>query len=850
MNPDIADQVRDESCTACLQHNGAVGICITGRGNARANIMIINKMPDSRGYREELDSYLREVGLDPRKIFFTGATKCRNFDRDASNADIKTCRSYLDDEISLVRPKWILTLGNEALLAATGKSGITKYRGQVFDRDDGSKVVPTISPSAVKRNPGQLQGFLADLHFFAARVDGREYGVPEPTILDVRDRDTLKRAVALLQKTDECSYDVETVGDGEWAPDAKVVSLSVTVVSKRGDISIFFPLYHPESPWRRVWVRLLQRLVPLIARIKKRTAHNGKYDDKWLWKFSGHEIHQTFDTMIAAHLLDENRPKGLKPLGQSILGVAPWGINTRNLLDTPLDEICIYNCKDTYHTLLLKRHFASELQDDLRRRRIFKYILMPASANYTKTEMDGIWVDRERLQTNTKIAEDMLADVENRLSDWIPGNTGAGDAPLTDEELIKLGWPTVGRRGKLADVNFNASKWAKWWLFDYLELPVLERGKEKPNGDPGDPSMREGVLMELKDKHPAVPIMLERVEWQKMTSSFLRPYAELLDENDRIHTTFKVTGTVTGRTSSGKEDQEKITASRGKRRGINLQQVPRNVLTRGVFGAPPPDWFIEFDFSQIELRLAAFIARARTMIRLYQQDADIHLATAARVTGLPESQVTPKIRKEVGKPVNFGFLYGMSWRKFIITAFEKYGVRFDEEEARGFRESYFDLFPELLEWHARQRRFVRKHGYAVSPIGRIRHLPDIYSPDNGVAAEAERQAINSPVQGMGSDMLQLAMNLLAPKIRKRKMPALILGTVHDALNLQAAPECMDELLPLIKDTMENLPLDKLFGVHMDVPIIADCKVGRHWGGATELTSEQVYDWRPEHVKVD
>ena len=241
--------------------------------------------------------------------------------------------------------------------------------------------------------------------------------------------------------------------------------------------------------------------------------------------------------------------------------------------------------------------------------------------------------------------------------------------------------------------------------------------------------MAEGVLQHLAKDHPVVPLMLERVGWQKYNSSFITPHAELYDEDHRIHTNFKLTGTVTGRLSSGKNDADKVTGSRGKIRGVNLQQVPRDPLIRGLFGAPPGWTFVEADYSQIELRIAAFLAREEHMLHLYNIGADIHLTTAARVTGLPESEVTKKIRKEVGKPVNFGFLYGMGYRKFIETAFNNYGAEFSEEEAKAARATYFKLYPQLLPWHAKQRRLANEYGRVQSPIGRIRHLPDIYSPE-------------------------------------------------------------------------------------------------------------------------
>jgi DNA polymerase I-like protein with 3'-5' exonuclease and polymerase domains len=362
---------------------------------------------------------------------------------------------------------------------------------------------------------------------------------------------------------------------------------------------------------------------------------------------------------------------------------------------------------------------------------------------------------------------------------------------------------------------------------------VLARGKPKDDGRPGDPSCAEDILAVLAEQHPAAKLLVDRVPWNKYDTSFFRPWSEQVDADSRIHSTFKPWGTVTGRMSSGKEDAEKVTASKSFK-GVNLQQVPRNKLLRGVFGAQPGYVFIEADYSQVELRIAAFLARELTMLHLYATGQDIHMAMAMRMTGKPASEVTPEERKRA-KAVNFGFLYGMGWRKFIATAWSNYGLVVSEEESRAFRDSFFGQFPLLLPWHAKQRRLAYKYGRVQTPMGRIRHLPDIYSPDEGVRAEAERQAINSPVQAMASDMASLSLVHTARRFRREGLRAYPIAAIHDAVNFEVHRDDAPHVMPIIKQTMENLPLERMFGVVLDVPIVADLKVGTYWGGATELS---------------
>jgi DNA polymerase-1 len=833
----MLEAIRDPACTMCRMSMDAEKICVIGRGRAPAPIMVVGKMPNSKTYQQELEVQLSEVGIDPKQVFFTSAIKCRNFERDPTNKDVKTCRAYLEAEIEQVKPKWILALGNEALLALTGHSGIMKYRAKPIARGRAT-IIPTISPSAVNRNPGQRAGYLADLRLFANEVKGVRSDEYTPDIKYIDTMDKLRKLERLLHKATTLVYDIESVDPGtEFHPDARMVSISFTFVYQSSKTArkklacVALPLYHPESPFRTKWRAVLRFLAPALERVPVHMGHNTKYDARWCRQF-GISMRTDHDSLLMAHTLDENRQKGLKPQAQSRLGVMPWGIDTKSLIDTPLYEVLEYNALDTFYTYHISKIMLKELREKPRQWRIYKKLLMPASEEYVAAERHGVWMDRERLATRTKVAEDMRDELERQLMEWVP-------------EPGSNGWPTQGRKAKPVEINFNASNWLRWWLFDHLEFPVLERGKEKDDGRPGDPSVKEAVIQNLTEAthHPALELLAERSKWQKYCSSFLSTYEEQLDERDRIHTTYKLHGTVTGRTSSGKIDEEKITATKGKRRrGVNLQQVPRDPFIRGLFGAPPGRAFVEADFSQIELRIAAFVARERHMLHLYQTGADIHRATAARTAGKPESEVTKDERKKA-KAVNFGFLYGMSWKKFIETAWQNYGVKYTPAEAEATRVAFFDTYPDLMRWHARQRRLVSEFGRVESPMGRVRHLPDIYSPDRSVKAEAERQAINSPVQAMASDMLLLGMVLTAQQFREQGIDGYVIGTVHDACNFDIAEKDLPRALPLIKRTLEHLPLEEQFDVRLDVPIIADLKVGRHWGDAVELTEDDVMDWK-------
>lgn len=824
----------NHDCTACKLHRGIESVCEPGFGPPRADIMVVSKMPNSQRYQSALEEDLALAGVDLKRVWWATALKCRNFEANASNPDVKACRQYLDAEIAQINPKFILSLGNEALLSTTGHSGITKYRGKAIERN-GVQIFPTISPSAVLARPQNRPGYQADMKFFASLVNGQQAEGVE--IIDAKIIETKRDLAQLMSRLKQSTliyFDIETniVPLQEFDPRARIISLCGTYMFE-GELRGFkLPLFHPESPWRTTWRAVLRHLVPIIARIKIRIAHNGKFDCRWLRKFSGVKLELSFDTMLAVHLLDENVQKSLKAQGQMRLGVAPWGVDTKNLLDMPLHEVLDYNFLDTFYGYLIYLQLRQELIDQPRLLRIFMKLMVPASNDLTASEGVGVWLDIDRLRERTPMAQEKLDAVEAKVREYIPD-------PSIDT------WPT-NKAGKKVAVNLNASIFARWLLFEHLGLPVLARGKEKPDGSPGDPSMAEGVLLLLNDRpdaHPVVQHLLDRVEWQKTMSSFFGPYHELYDENQRVHTSFKLYGTVTGRLSSGKEDASKLSGRTSKLRGVNLQQVPRNPFIRGLFGAAPGRTWIEADFSQVELRVAAFIAKERMMMSLYRQGADIHMVTAMRMTGKSAKYITKEERKKA-KPVNFGFLYGMGWMKFIVTAFNNYGVKFSEYEAKAYRRAYFDLYPDLLTWHDRQRRLVHANGRVQSPIGRIRHLPDINSPEQGVRAEAERQAINSPVQGLASDMALAGMILFNQRLVERDLHerVAVLGLVHDAVNVEADDEVAVEAAQLLVESLEDMDnMRRLFGLEMTVPILADCKMGRHWGDSKEVERETLFD---------
>ena len=802
------DYLADHDCTRCELNETTERVCVMGRGDPKSRLMIIGEAPGGNEERtglvfsgkagQLLDSYLKAADLEERRPYITNVVKCRPPDnRTPNQAEWESCSKYLRREIKAVRPTGVFLLGNVALRAIWGKSGITKHRGVKLAHTKrtealglaGCNLMASIHPAYVLRNPGQSSVLSEDFKRFRRLIDGT-LQVRDVKVKLVTTEHALRRVCAYLAKQPILSYDVEN----RYAPwDGKEWYLICLGISADGETSFVIPLRHPDSPFRKRWRNLLREHVkPILEqRGTKLVAQSGKHDNIQLAGASIFAEH-TFDVMLAAHLLDENRPKNLGFLSQTLLGADVYKgmVETKpeKILNADFRTLLKYNGYDVGYTRQLYEPLRAELLKQPRLTRLFVKLMMPASHTMQQVEYRGMYINQERLTDRITKTQAMI------------------------EEKLEL-MAEYGAK----DLNPNSTQQVGKWLFSSkkkggLGLEPIELTKT------GFPSTREGVLLHYRD-HPAVAALLRyRTLQLKWMSTYLLNWSGRLDARNRIHTFYKLYGTVTGRLSG------------------DMQQVPRDPFIRSVFGAPTGWRFIQADYSQIELRIAAHCSHERRMIRAFLTGEDLHAVTASSLTGLPVStwdkdDISFKLKehRKRAKAVNFGFLYGMYPKKFQLYAFENYDLTVSLAEAEAARARYFKMFPDLLVWHRRVERVVRSRGYVQSPLGRVRHLPDVYSGDSSVSREAVRQAINSPVQGTASDLMLFGMVQLQAILDPTE--CFMVGTLHDGIFFECKEDKVDKWAPIIKETLENLPLKRTFGLDMSVPIISDVESGQHWGEA-------------------
>lgn len=354
--------------------------------------------------------------------------------------------------------------------------------------------------------------------------------------------------------------------------------------------------------------------------------------------------------------------------------------------------------------------------------------------------------------------------------------------------------------------NINSPKQLGEVLFDTLGLAAKGQKRTKT----GERSTKESELEKIKDTHPIIADVLEYREIKKLLGTYIESIPSLLDAHDRLHADFIQTGTTTGRFAS---------------QNPNLQNIPirtdRGRAIRHAFIAPAGFVLAAFDYSQIELRIAAILSGDEKLINIFKSGRDVHAEVAALVFNVSADKVDREMRRRA-KIINFGILYGMG-----VNAL-KAELGSTTAEAHAFLEDYFRTFKTLAEYLERTKGGARKHGYTETLFGRRREFPGLKSPLPYVRAQAERMAINAPIQGTQADIIKLAMVQIEQHLVQSgaKDDAYLLFQVHDELVYELREEKAAVLAADIRRIMETaLPLEQTAGV----PIIAEGRGGKNWG---------------------
>lgn len=478
-----------------------------------------------------------------------------------------------------------------------------------------------------------------------------------------------------------------------------------------------------------------------------------------------------FDTVVAAYLLDSDRSEFDEAyLADTYLQMAlPAARGAEGAGENAPAPAA--------RTAALTLALVAPLRDRMARENaanVFDGIEMPLVPVLAKMERAGMLVDPDRLRNLSEGLATQIAEVERSIRD------------LAGDETFNIGSPM-----QLSHV-----------LFDVMGLPTKGLKKTKR----GYYSTNAKVLSELARDHEIVRLILDWREKSKIKSTYLDTLGPLRRGDGRVHTTYNQTITATGRLSSSDP---------------NLQNIPtRSELGRTVktaFSAGEGSVFLAVDYSQIELRLLAHLSGDEHLVRAFNEGEDFHAETAARVFGVPVSEVTPDLRSRA-KAVNFGIVYGQ----------QAYGLsqslHISMAEARDMIDRYYEAYPGVRTFLDNVVARAKQTGYAETMYGRRRHIPELKAKNPQLRGFGERTAMNHPMQGTAADIIKIAMARVSRRLEEEDFAAHMILQVHDELDFECPVDEVERLTAMVQDVMEHV-------VELRVPLIAEASTGITWADA-------------------
>ncbi len=589
----------------------------------------------------------------------------------------------------------------------------------------------------------------------------------------VETEDELKDLIHLLNQQKEICFDTETTGTD--ANNVEIVGMSFSFEKNKA-------YYIPFSSDQKAAKEKILQLQPLFDNESICwIGQNIKYDLLILKWYGIEPRGSLFDTMLAHYVIEPEGRRSMDLLSAQYLGYEPVSIETLigkkgknqgNMRDVALDKIKEYAAEDADITLQLKHCFAPLLKQK-EVEKVFYEVENPLVRVLTDMEYEGVKIDEAFLNDYSKELDKEAKQCEERVYEQ-------------------------------AGVRFNLAspKQLGEVLFDKLQLdPKAKKTKT------GQYATGEDVLLKLAGEHKIVDDILSFRELTKLKSTYVDALPEMINpRTGRVHTSYAQAVAVTGRLSSNNPNLQNIPIRTARGREIRKAFIPRE---KGRI-------LLSADYSQIELRIVAAISGDPNMCEAFKERKDIHTATAAKVYGVTESEVTKEMRYKA-KSVNFGIIYGQG----AFGLAENLGV--SRKEAQEIINNYKKEFPYIQKYMDDQINFAKENDYVQTLMGRKRWLRDIHSANFTVRGFAERNAINSPIQGTAADMIKMAMISIHREMKKGDWKSKMILQVHDELVFDAVIEEADELQKLIIDCMVSaLPLPN------DVPVEAEVGRGNNW----------------------
>ncbi|MFO8154210.1 DNA polymerase I [Thioalkalivibrio sp.] len=611
-------------------------------------------------------------------------------------------------------------------------------------------------------------------------VGGAVGGVPGAEYHVVRSAEALDALLERLEAAELVAFDTETTSL-EYMQ-ARLVGLSFAVEPGNG---WYLPLAHrgEDAEPQLDMERTLERLRPWLESARHaKLGHHLKYDRNVL---ANHGIRLEGireDTMLESYVLDAGANRhDLDSLAERHLGhrtityedVAGKGAKQIPFAEVPIERATEYAAEDAEVCLRLHAALAPRLAQAEGPRSVYREIEMPLVPVLSDMERTGVRVDTGLLRVQS-------AELLERM-----------------QEVAELAFAEAS-----GAFNLGSPKQIQEILFDRLGLPVLRRTPK------GQPSTAEDVLEQMAAEFPLPRLILEHRGLSKLRSTYTERLPERVDSaTGRVHTSYHQAVAATGRLSSSDPNLQNIPVRTAEGRRIRQAFIPEDGML-----------LLAADYSQIELRIMAHLSGDRGLRAAFEAGEDIHRATAAEVFGAESPQAVTPEQRRAAKAINFGLIYGMS----AFGLARNLGI--DQGHAREYIERYFSRYPGVHEYMEAARRTAREQGYVETLFGRRLYLPEIGSRNAARRAQAERVAINAPMQGTAADIIKRAMLKVSAGLERDRLPARMIMQVHDELVLEVTRDAVAEVRSAVIADMAG-------AANLSVDLVVDVGVGENWDAA-------------------
>ena len=579
-----------------------------------------------------------------------------------------------------------------------------------------------------------------------------------------------------LKASEGFAFDTETTS--LHAQEAELVGVSFAIEAGH---AAYVPVAHrymgAPDQLDREWV--LEHLKPLLENPELvKIGQNLKYDISVLANYDIHMQGVGFDTMLESYVLDSVGSRhDMDTLSQTHLGHKPvpfTDVAGKGKAQITFDQVDIqiggnYAAEDADVTLRLHNTLMTRLTQQPKLHRIFTELEMPLVNVLSRIECNGVLID-----------DAMLLQQSQQLA-------------MTMQETEKKAYELAG-----VEFNMASPKQIQEILYDQMNLPVL---KKTPKGAP---STAEEVLQELSEEHELPRLILAQRSLGKLKSTYTDKLPTMINaRTGRVHTSYHQAVTATGRLSSSEPNLQNIP--------IRTQEGRR---IREAFIAEPGKVIVAADYSQIELRIMAHLSGDETLLHAFNNNLDVHKATAAEIFSANLDEVTSEQRRHA-KAVNFGLIYGMS----AFGLAKQLGV--ERKQAQTYIDQYFTQYPGVKEYMESTREYAREHGYVETVFGRRLYLPDIKASNHNVRQYAERTAINAPMQGTAADIIKRAMIGIDHWIGVNNDDIKMVMQVHDELVFEVAENQLEKMKETICQIMQDV-------AQLKVPLVVDAGDGKNW----------------------